>query len=251
MKEVYLMKIFCTFNKDYEPLLKQTVEYAIENYGKDLNVDTLEEIELADKKLFPYSTEGKLISKERIVLSSETFEFLPYLDITQLYDNIYFKEIVNTIIHEMGHLTDYVSMPHLYDCVFNPKNKRYYLIALFWLEYLAESRTANLGLVNYVPYCKNFATESWDIQLYSENPKYFNRHNYYWLNKHLSYFIPRAENNLHKYLPLINIPNLKNHILDLIGELRRLKSMDYFDDITILYDLYKIQNKYYKIYLKK
>lgn len=47
MKEIYLMKIFCTFNKDYEPLLKQTVEYAIENYGKDLNVDTLEEIPLS------------------------------------------------------------------------------------------------------------------------------------------------------------------------------------------------------------
>lgn len=111
------MKILCDFNAEYEPLLKKIVEYALENYGNGLNVNTLKEIELVDKQLFPYSTEGKLVGKDKIVLSSETFELLPCLEISQLYDDINFKAIVNTVIHEIGHLTDYIRMPNLYDCV--------------------------------------------------------------------------------------------------------------------------------------
>ena len=56
----------CEFNTDYEPLLQDIVNYAIENYGNNLNISTLTEIELADKELFPYETEGKLASKEKI-----------------------------------------------------------------------------------------------------------------------------------------------------------------------------------------
>ena len=55
------MKIYCEFNTDYEPLLQDLV-----NYGNHLNISTLTEIELADKELFPYETEGKLASKEKI-----------------------------------------------------------------------------------------------------------------------------------------------------------------------------------------
>lgn len=41
----YLMKIYCEFNTDYEPLLQDIVNYAIENYaienyGNHLNIST-------------------------------------------------------------------------------------------------------------------------------------------------------------------------------------------------------------------
>ena len=219
------MKIYCEFNTDYEPLLQDIVNYAIENYGNNLNISTLTEIELADKELFPYETEGKLASKEKIFLSSGRFELLPCLDIKTLYDNTDFKSIVNTLVHEMGHLNDWLAMPNLYECVFDFQNKKHYLIALFWLEYIAESRTANLGLYDYTSYCKDVASESWDIQMCSVKPEELNRHNYYWLNKHLSYFIPRAYSDLHKYLSMIKVPHLKDYILELIDELERLKAL--------------------------
>lgn len=59
------MKIYCEFNTDYEPLLQDIVNYAIENYGNNLNISTLTEIELADKELFPYETEGKWLVKKK------------------------------------------------------------------------------------------------------------------------------------------------------------------------------------------
>ena len=34
------MKIYCEFNTDYEPLLQDIVNYAIENYGNHLNIST-------------------------------------------------------------------------------------------------------------------------------------------------------------------------------------------------------------------
>lgn len=162
------MKIYCEFNTDYEP---------------------------------------KLASKEKIFLSSGRFELLPCLDIKTLYDNTDFKSIVNTLIHEMGHLNDWLAMPNLYECVFDCQNKKHYLIALFWLEYIAESRTANLGLYDYTSYCKDVASELWDIQMCSLKPEEF--------------------------------------------KLERLKGLGTFDDVTLLYDLYDIQNKYYKVYLAK
>lgn len=233
------MKIYCEFNTDYEPLLQDIVNYAIENYGNHLNISTLIEIELADKELFPYETEGKLASKEKIFLNSGRFELLPCLDIKTLYDNTDFKSIVNTLVHEMGHLNDWLAMPNLYECVFDCQNKKHYSIALFWLEYIAESRTANLGLYDYTSYCKDVASELWDIQMCSLKPEELNRHNYYWLNKHLSYFIPRAYSDLHKYLSMIKVPHLKDYILELVDELERLKALGTFDDVTLLYDLYE------------
>ena len=71
------------------------------------------------------------------------------------------------------------------------------------------------------------------------------------MNKHLSYFIPRAYSDLHKYLSMIKVPHLKDYILELIDELERLKALGTFDAVTLLDDLYDIQNKYYKVYLAK
>ena len=50
---------------------------------------------------------------------------------------------------------------------------------------------------------------------------------------------------------MIKVPHLKDYILELIDELERLKALGTFDAVTLLYDLYDIQNKYYKIYLAK
>lgn len=81
------MTIYCEFNTDYEPLLQDIVNYAIEDYGNYLNISTLIEIELADKELFPYETEGKLASKEKIFLSSGRFELLPCFNVINFREN--------------------------------------------------------------------------------------------------------------------------------------------------------------------
>lgn len=100
-------------------LSNQVVEYILNKYDNQLNITTLEEIELVDKNIFEYDTDAKIISKNKIVVTSRLYELLPSLDILSLITNNDFKLLCNTIYHEMGYINDMALMPQLYRCVLN------------------------------------------------------------------------------------------------------------------------------------
>lgn len=40
------MRVFCVYNEEYDRFLKQVVDYVLEEYGADLDISDLQEIEL-------------------------------------------------------------------------------------------------------------------------------------------------------------------------------------------------------------
>ena len=70
-----------------------------------------------------------------------------------------------TLYHEMGHINDMMFMPKLYNCVlvdFENRNVNADSIsALFWLEYLAEKRTAFFENVYNLEICDEFVKRKW------------------------------------------------------------------------------------------
>ena len=66
-----------------------------DKYGAMLNLDTLEEIELIDKKELPYETDGKVLSKSKIIITSRLYELLPTLEIDNLSNQ---KRTIITIL---------------------------------------------------------------------------------------------------------------------------------------------------------
>ena len=63
------MKIYCTYSQELHRFLNEVVKLVLDKYGSQLNINTLEEIELVNKRKYNYITDGKAyigrISKER------------------------------------------------------------------------------------------------------------------------------------------------------------------------------------------
>lgn len=207
------MKIFCLYNQDFHVFLNQVVEYILNKYGNQLNITTLEEIELVNKNTFEYDTDGKIISKNKIVVTSRLYELLPSLDILSLITNSDFKLLCNTIYHEMGHINDMALMQQLYGCVLNnDKIDTNYIASLFWLEYIAEKRTAGLENVNDMEMCDKFIKRKWKCSIFNLNSA--NDNNFFYLIKILPYFLARTLDRdiRNQYLDAINNELLVNYI---------------------------------------
>lgn len=185
------MKIFCLYNMEYHVFLNKVVGYVLSQYGDKLNIATLEEVELVNKNVFEYETDGKTISNSKIIVTSRLYELLPSFDIQSLLENNDFKLLYNTIYHEMGHINDMIVMPQLYDCVLNcEKINGNYIVCLFWLEYIAEKRTAGLENVNDMDICDQFVDRKWECSFFNLNST--NDKNFFYLNKVLPYFLART-----------------------------------------------------------
>lgn len=246
------MRIFCKCNIELDTFLKDVVEYTLDIFGKKLRLDALEEIELIDIQEFSYDTDGRAYDGgKKIIVTSRLYDKLPTYRIEELKDNIDFNMIVKTMFHEMGHVTDWASMPSLYAAAENMDDGKAMVTSAFWLEYLAEKRSSIEGLVNHSDYCDDFASRKWksykfDMENASEN-------NFYYLNKALSYFMARTikSSELNRYVDNMANPLLKDYVIDIGKEIINIENKMPFDDILILDDLYDIMDTYYKKFKAK
>lgn len=245
------MKIFCLYDSELHIFLNEVVQYVLNRYVDQLNISTLEEIELVDKNTFQYETDGKTINKSKIIVTSRLYELLPCFDIQSLIENNDFKLLCNTIYHEMGHVNDMILMPHLYDCVLNcEKIDDNYVASLFWLEYTAEKRTAGLDNVNDMDICDQFVERKWECSF--SNLDSTSDKNFFYLNKVLPYFMARTldKSVRQSYLAAIDNKLLVKYIEEINIELEQLEQVGYFDDPSILQNLYQIINRYYKKFMR-
>lgn len=244
------MKVYCLYNQEYHIFFNEVVKYVLNKYGKQLNIATLQEIELVDKNTFQYETDGKVINNNKIVVTSRLYELLPSFDIQLLICDNNFKLLCKVIYHEMGHINDMILMPQLYGCVLNSKRiDDNYIASLFWLEYIAEKRTAGLENVNDMELCDEFVKRKWKCT--KLNIDTVNDKNFFYLTKVLPYFLARTldKSIRKKYLDVIENKLLVRYIEEVSVEVEYLELLGSFDSPALLKNLYEIINKYYKIFM--
>ncbi len=254
--EVVLLKIYCSYNHEYHIFLNKVVELVLKQYGSDLNISTLKEIELRNINEFEIKTDGRTVSNDKIILTSRLYELLPTLNINCLNDNNDYKLLRQTIYHEMGHINDMVYMPNLYKCVLENIQKKATDInistsSLFWLEYIAEKRSAGFENVYDLEICDEFVDAEWICSMSSFFSDY-NENNFLYLTKILPYFLGRTthENVRQKYLIKIKNNVLIDYIRELEIELKNLETKGIFDDLDVLNSLYGIIKKYERIFIE-
>ena len=129
------MNIICRYNKKLEDFLKSVVEYTLGKYGQELNLVNLQQIELINISKFNLEKDGSTDKNgTRIIVTSRLYDMLPCFSIEKIEKDTNFKKIVNTLYHEMGHITDWVRYPKLYAEAETMENVKVGLPALFWLE---------------------------------------------------------------------------------------------------------------------
>ncbi len=246
------MNIICQYDKKLENFLKDVVEYTLCKYGQELNLDNLQQIELMNISEFDLLKDGSTEEHgTKIILTSRLYDMLPSFSIEKIEGNADFKMIVNTLYHEMGHITDWRKYPKLYAEAESMDNLKIGLPALFWLEYLAEKRSCLKDGSNCSDFCKQFVERQW--RAYYSNFDDIEEGNFLYLNKVIPYFLARTV-DIHvreKYESDINNELLKNYLLELRIEVERLESILPFDEPEKLNILYDIMNKYYNEFRRK
>lgn len=250
------MKIFCVYSQELHRFLNEVVKLVLDKYGSNLNIHTLEEIELVNKNDLPYETDGKVLSKSKIIVTSRLYELLPTLTISELINNNDYRMLRKTLYHEMGHINDMVFMPKLYDCVLegfnNKKIKAECISSLIWIEYMAEKRTATFENVYNMEICDELVTRKWHCSI--ANPYlYYDERNFFYLTKLLPYFIARTTNEdiRNQYLDQIENRLVVDYIKEIAIELNYLESKGTFDDPEVLRGLYEIIDKYFNVFMNR
>lgn len=241
------MQILCQYNQSMQLFLCHTVEYVLEYYGSNLQLDKLKAIELVPKETFSYATDGKTCEKgTKIIVTSQLYELLPTLNITNLHDNPNFKMIINTLYHEMGHVNDWLQMPILYSIVEEMDDAKHALPGLIWLEYIAEKRSCSTNLVPYTEFCDDFVSRRWNSNQFDYQQA--NERNFYYLIKSIPYFLARTlDSNLRlNYLSRMKNLLLKQFIEEIDTELYRLEHIPFFDTPKELEPLYLILDTYFR-----
>lgn len=250
------MKVYCSYNQELHNFLNKVVKLILNEYGPQLNLATLEEIELVNKNELAYETDGKTVSNSKIIVTSRLYELLPTLNIDLLKDNHYYKQLKQTIFHEMGHINDMVYMPNLYNYVFENFQKKTVnytsMSSLFWLEYIAEKRSFGFEKLYDMEICDNFVEAKWMCSM-SSNFSDFNDDNFFYLTKILPYFLvkTRPEDIKQEYLSKIQNSLVKEYIEELDNEIKHLESIVLFDNLNELNNLCVIIKKYEKLFISK
>lgn len=68
------MKVYGSYNQKYHRFLNEVVELILNTYGSQLNIETLEEMELVNKN--EYVTDGRVIDNHKIIVTSRLYELL-------------------------------------------------------------------------------------------------------------------------------------------------------------------------------
>ena len=231
----------------WEIFLKSVVKYTLDIYSAELNLSRLKLIELINISEFEIQKDGSACENgTKIILTSRLYDMLPNYNIEELEDNRDFKTIVNTMYHEMGHITDWVNYPKLYEIAESDSDIKKMLPALFWLEYLAEKRSCQVAILDKMDICEQFVQNEWHP--YKINLSSADTSNFFYLNKVISYFLPRIMDKdvTAYYLNRINNKLLTKYLEKLIDEIEQLEKLLPFDDIDFLTNLYEIMNEYYK-----
>lgn len=250
------MKIYCSYSDEYNNFLSEVVELILDKYGSQLNIDTLEEIELIDKNDLPYETDGKVLNAGKIIVTSRLYELLPNLGIDTLSDNENYVMLRKTLYHEMGHINDMTLMPKLYNCILESFESRKIngdsIASLLWVEYVAEKRTAFFENVYNLELCDHFVKRKWHCSI--ANPyAYYGEKNFFYLTKLLPYFMARTNRKdlREQYLNRIENKLLIQYINEIDNEVKILETKGLFDDVCLLKRLYTIIDKYYKAFMNK
>ena len=241
------MNIICQYNKELECFLRSVVEYTLCKYGQELNLNNLQQIELIDISEFELQKDGTTYENgTKIIVTSRLSDMLPCFSIEQLENNSNFKMIVNTLYHEMGHITDWAKYPKLYKEADTMENKRVGLPALFWIEYLAEKRSCSKAEINNLEFCNQFVQRQWHAYYSSFDD--LKESNFFYLNKVIPYFLARTIdlNIRKKYQGKIKNVLLDDYIRELRAEVENLEKILPFDEPDKLSGLYDIMDKYYK-----
>lgn len=248
------LKIYCDYDQELDSFLKEIVNQLLKKYGTELNLSTLKEIELVAKEKLLYGSDGKVLSNRKIVVGSRLYELLPSLNIGELKDNNNYKMLRQTLYHEMGHINDMIKMPCLYNSVLQGYESNNFdvncISSLFWLEYIAEKRSASFENVNDFEICDEIVSRKWICTM--ANPySNFNESNFFYLTKLLPYFMARtAEKHIReKYMDTIRNKLLVKYIEEIDVEIKHLETIGIFDDPILLNSLYSVINKYYKIFM--
>lgn len=241
------MEIVCEYSEILQRFLNEVVQYTLDLYGEKLNISNLQEIKLMDKNEFGYETDGRTYDNGRkIMVTSRLYEMLPDYNIYDLKENEIFRLIVNSLHHEMGHVTDWLAYPNLYKAGSNADDLREYYPALFWLEYIAQKRTSTLGYVSNENFCEQFVSKRW--KSYKFNMDEASESNFFYLNKVLPYFMAKTINVEDRkwYLSKLDNDLLKEYIGVLEIEIKELEKKGFFDDVIELIDLYNVMDEYLK-----
>lgn len=249
------MKIYCTYSQELHRFLNEIVKLVLDKYGSQLNINTLEEIELVNKRKYNYITDGKAYIG-RIEVTSRLYELLPILDVEELEDNNEYKLLRKTLYHELGHINDMTLMPKLYGMMFkdfqNGDVDLYSISILLWIEYVAEKRTVGFENVNDMELCDDFVKEKWECSKFEPCLSGSNE-NFYDLTKLLPYFIARTANEdiRDQYLDQIENSLVVDYVKEISIELDNLESKGTFDDPEVLRRLYEIIDKYFNVFMNR
>lgn len=240
------MRIYCLYNQKFHIFLNEVVELILDRYGSQLDIDTLEEIELVNKNEFEYDTDGRIINSHKIIVTSRLYELLPTLDIEKLNDNKNYKILRQTLYHEMGHINDMVLMPNLYKCAFREDDSKERIVSQFWLEYIAERRSDGFEGIKNFDLCNDFVKQNWECTLKDFHSN-FNSSNFAYLIKALPYFMAATRDFDIKNTYISQLKNilLIEFIKELDNEILNLENRKLFDDVAVLTDLYNIINIFY------
>lgn len=246
------MKVYCSYSKDLDRFIKKVVKRILNDNAQQLNLVSLEEIELLNKSEFTYLSDAKTLEGGKIVLSSRLFELLPTYNLKLLKNNNDYKMLVGTLYHEMIHISDMKLLPNLYKCVIDNNNLTRFLVALFWIEYLTEKMSCGYIDVDYSEACTEFSKSNWECNM-SDLYSNYNQSNFFYLTKYIPYFMARTRDYSKRkiYLNMMNNDLLKDYIEALGMELELLESIERFDDVSLLKNLYTIMNKYYKKFMNE
>lgn len=241
------MKIFCQYDPQLDSFLHELVEYVLNLYGNQLLLDDLEEIELRES--LSCSSDGRVINGgKKIILSSRLFSLLPTYKVSELLENEIYKRIANALYHEMGHVSDMKTMPHIYKVAQNFEEEKQMLSAFFWAEYLAERRSCSSNIIDYTEYCDDFSNRKWKAYKFDFCTE--TEENFFYLCKALSYFMGRTINHdmRQKFCAKMENALLKSFIASLGNELSVLEDQLPFDDVEKLSNLSQIMNEYRSLF---
>ena len=240
------MRVQCTYNQEYEIFLKAVVDYVIERWGDELDLSGAETIELVDISEFNYETDGKVYNEgKNILVTSRLYDELDVLDINKCKNSNTFKLIVSTLYHEMGHVSDLKKMPNLYSIAAENPTSAEGIASLFWLEYIAEKRNAEKNLVDHDSFCTDVAKSEW--RAYKTEFGRAGSDNFTYLCKVLPYFMGRTidPQKRKKYMEIMKNRLVKEFVIEVDKEIRKLEKKSPFDEPEKLQGLYDIINIFF------
>lgn len=235
------MPIFvCEFNKNYEIFLAEVYEYVVSNFARDFNLSSLNKIEIEES--LPGLSDGRMIDPNNILLSKRLYDLLPILDIASLYGNDDFDSIVGALCHELCHINEQSVMPSIHEICYNEIKDINYCVALFWIEYIVETKTNAKITRNKSNFCKDVALCNWNIIKF--NYEDADTSNYFYLIKILSYVLANCQ--MPTYSNTIKNTTVKNMVIELYDAISQIKGLYPFDSINNLDEIKRIFLSYKK-----